>query len=582
MAEDVLITFLPDEVTELILENKQLEIRDVLNFALTCKHLHKTVLSSNKLWRKKLYQRWPLLKEVYWNHENQQKVRVWWQEVQANFIVRKTMLDQLSLMSSKFHHKIDLAHSEFEGFDPLFKPERGAHPLAYHFLTDELMRLISIPIMDGNLTHKYYAQKLMRYIKQSQLSNEWQKFIELPPHKQLLESGAVFVAQWSQPDRHITHEGVGSMLDDIVEQAKDVLKEKHPSHPIFNTPCEQFEYWKKNNIDDNQWSIVETRQVISALTEVIFNRLGFYSNSEMYYSSENSFIDRVLEHKRGIPIILAIIFESVCRRVGVKCEPIIFPSHFLLRWKEKYTGYPFHGEGENYYIDVFNNGRFITRQNCPRISNVSRCPIERYNTLSASSVVEVVERLANNLEVASRQRTVLNGRATRLRSALELIHLVRPHDTGAILHLARFYMLHQMNLAKLVDILTQIKKDPEFTCRGPANHILQMLQDYEKRNNVMTEVMYEENPEWSLDMSLEDLSKGANQPFYKVFVDDGSRRHVAQENLTMPTDPGWVDHHEIGKYFNQFKKSHYVPNREKADQYPEDSKIREELVSRYS
>lgn len=66
--------------------------------------------------------------------------------------------------------------------------------------------------------------------------------------------------------------------------------------------------------------------------------------------------------------------------------------------------------------------------------------------------------MANNLEVASRQRTQLNGRAARLRSALEFIHMVRPHDTGAILHLARFYMLYQMDLSKLVDILTYIKK----------------------------------------------------------------------------------------------------------------------------
>lgn len=72
--------------------------------------------------------------------------------------------------------------------------------------------------------------------------------------------------------------------------------------------------------------------------------------------------------------------------------------------------------------------------------------------------MQVVERMANNLEVASRQRTQLNGRAARLRSALELQHMIRPHDTGAILHLARFYMLYQMDLAKLVSILTCIKK----------------------------------------------------------------------------------------------------------------------------
>lgn len=66
--------------------------------------------------------------------------------------------------------------------------------------------------------------------------------------------------------------------------------------------------------------------------------------------------------------------------------------------------------------------------------------------------------MANNLETAGRQRTHLNGRAPRLRSALELIHLVRPYHTGAILLLGRFYMSYSMDVTKLIDVLTFIKK----------------------------------------------------------------------------------------------------------------------------
>ena len=66
--------------------------------------------------------------------------------------------------------------------------------------------------------------------------------------------------------------------------------------------------------------------------------------------------------------------------------------------------------------------------------------------------------MANNLEVAARQCTYLNGRAARLRSALELMHMVRPFDNATILDLARFYMLHQMDLAKLVDVLNRIQE----------------------------------------------------------------------------------------------------------------------------
>lgn len=143
------------------------------------------------------------------------------------------------------------------------------------------------------MTEKYYAYKIVRHLKQSYLTDEWHKFISLPPEKQLLELGATLVAQWSQPEKHVRYSSVRSMLDDIVEQAKEVLRERFSSHPIFTTPPEKLEFWKNNNIDDNQWTPTETKQVMAALCEVMFNKLDFHGNSEMYYSAENSFIDRV-------------------------------------------------------------------------------------------------------------------------------------------------------------------------------------------------------------------------------------------------------------------------------------------------
>jgi hypothetical protein len=65
--------------------------------------------------------------------------------------------------------------------------------------------------------------------------------------------------------------------------------------------------------------------------------------------------------------------------------------------------------------------------------------------------------LANNLEVAGRQRTQMNGRGARLRSALELINLVNPTDMNCILHLARFYMLYNMDLSELMSAIVKLQ-----------------------------------------------------------------------------------------------------------------------------
>ena len=45
-------------------------------------------------------------------------------------------------------------------------------------------------------------------------------------------------------------------------------------------------------------------------------------------------IVQVLETKKGIPITLCIIYHEVAKRLGIVCEPVSFPQHFLLKWKE--------------------------------------------------------------------------------------------------------------------------------------------------------------------------------------------------------------------------------------------------------
>ena len=65
--------------------------------------------------------------------------------------------------------------------------------------------------------------------------------------------------------------------------------------------------------------------------------------------------------------------------------------------------------------------------------------------------------MANNLEVAGRQRTQMNGRGARLRSALELLNLINPSDINCILHLARFYMLYGMDLSDLTTTISKLQ-----------------------------------------------------------------------------------------------------------------------------
>ena len=611
MASDTIIS-LPAEIIVYILEGRQLGFSDVINFSSTCKHLYKIVRNNNKLWERKFFQRWPLLKETYQtSHESRRKLH-WREEIIASLGSRRALLSSLLFMSGTHYRKVELPNCEFKEFDPMFRPEQGAHPFAYYFLVDELISLINRPASASNLTHRYYALKIVRYLKQSHLKDEWQKFISLPPKQQILERGATIISQWSQPNKHVSYSHISSLLDNIADQVKELLRQQYPAHSIFSAWTDQFTYWRNNIIDDNQWSVTETRQITDVLCKVLFEKLGFYGNSEMYYSSENLFIDCVLERKQGIPITLAIIFESVARRLGVRCEPVSFPSHFLLRWKERYG--PEFKDAENFYIDVFNGGQFLTKEHCPRIGGVSKCPIEKYNVHEPATTIEVVTRMANNLQIATRQHTHLNDRTARLRSALELQHMVEPNNMNTIVQLSRIYILQEMDLTELV-ITLETMEDLEVMSRRRANIISEACQAWKKHLLpdeevepkqreppvkyavglimkhkihghlcVITgwDVHRKESKVWMNEINVDHLEASTDQPFYYTCMDDGSSRYVAQENLSLAPNPEWINHHSTGRYFYAFNGTHYVPNVELAREYPEDGKVRDEWLLVYT
>ncbi|KAF9942667.1 hypothetical protein BGZ67_000481 [Mortierella alpina] len=96
---------------------------------------------------------------------------------------------------------------------------------------------------------------------------------------------------------------------------------------------------------------------------------GFKGNTENYYDPLNSFIDKVLVRKVGIPISLCVVFAELAQRVGIAgVELMGFPQHFMIRYRPREpTEDPRSSPGsgatepssatpstpETYYLDLF-------------------------------------------------------------------------------------------------------------------------------------------------------------------------------------------------------------------------------------
>jgi regulator of sirC expression with transglutaminase-like and TPR domain len=72
-------------------------------------------------------------------------------------------------------------------------------------------------------------------------------------------------------------------------------------------------------------------QTLDGLREHLFGRLGFHGNVDRYGDPENSYLNRVIDRRTGIPITLSVLTMEVGRRIGVDLLGIGMPGHFLVR-----------------------------------------------------------------------------------------------------------------------------------------------------------------------------------------------------------------------------------------------------------
>ena len=67
-----------------------------------------------------------------------------------------------------------------------------------------------------------------------------------------------------------------------------------------------------------------------AIRRIVSIREGIGGNTEDYDKIENGFLHKVLDSRRGLPIIVSAIWIEVGRRAGIEMEGVSLPGHFLV------------------------------------------------------------------------------------------------------------------------------------------------------------------------------------------------------------------------------------------------------------
>jgi regulator of sirC expression with transglutaminase-like and TPR domain len=148
---------------------------------------------------------------------------------------------------------------------------------------------------------------------------------------------------------------------------------------------------------DTQQSLEE---IARNLCHLLYRQMGFSGDSKDYYNPDNSYINRVLETRRGIPISLALIYIEVGKALGLKINGIGFPGHFLLRLRSAESeSTPSKPQTESVIIDPF-AGQVLSIEDCKDLLSVSSGNTllfkpEFLNTISKRAILR---RMLGNLK----------------------------------------------------------------------------------------------------------------------------------------------------------------------------------------
>ena len=69
---------------------------------------------------------------------------------------------------------------------------------------------------------------------------------------------------------------------------------------------------------------------LAALVDVLALRHGYAGDEEDYDDPSNSMLDVVIERRRGLPILLSILYVVVARRAGLALEGVGLPGHYVV------------------------------------------------------------------------------------------------------------------------------------------------------------------------------------------------------------------------------------------------------------
>jgi len=140
---------------------------------------------------------------------------------------------------------------------------------------------------------------------------------------------------------------------------------------------------------------------VKIINHIMFEVHQFGGNITNYHAPQNSFINVVLETKKGNPVMLSVIYALVCKELGIPIYGVNLPQHFVLAYVNDFANLfdPSHktlSDNILFYVNPFSKGLIFNQGDVDSFIKQLNVEPETKYYLPCSNL-DIIKRLINNL-----------------------------------------------------------------------------------------------------------------------------------------------------------------------------------------
>lgn len=140
---------------------------------------------------------------------------------------------------------------------------------------------------------------------------------------------------------------------------------------------------------------------VKIINHIMFEVHQFGGNITNYHAPQNSFINVVLETKKGNPVMLSVIYALVCKELGIPIYGVNLPQHFVLAYVNDFANLfdPSHktlSDNILFYVNPFSKGLIFNQGDVDSFIKQLNVEPETKYYLPCSNL-DIIKRILNNL-----------------------------------------------------------------------------------------------------------------------------------------------------------------------------------------